>query len=222
MKRRQQAKLPLLVAGLGGAALAGFGLSFGRDVYHRSKKNIGVIFLFACLSGLLLCAYFAGRGLTRGHDRGFWGRIFFTHLGNYLLIIVSLVAVETILFLVMMLFAGKMVEADLYYTLLPVLFYAAVVVIIATLAGMVAGLLQRKKRLRAFIVAKENALFMRQNNIEETGGVDITHIDGVGNALRLLEVTPSRLVFMVVGRRGKRAYINLDQDGRMLAYSCIL
>jgi len=42
------------------------------------------------------------------------------------------------------------------------------------------------------------------------------------NKLRLLEENNDMLVFMAVGRRNRRAYINFDQDGRMIEYTGVV
>src|SRR5690606_6569336 len=87
--------------------------------------------------------------------------------------------------------------------------------------GLLVGLLQRPRRLKAIATARFNEQFLKENGFRETDGSDITHYDGAGQPLRLLEAHPERLVFMAVGRRGKRAFIDLDANGRMLQYSGI-
>ena len=81
-------------------------------------------------------------------------------------------------------------------------------------------LAQRKEEERA--IAQENKTFLLQNEIQETGGEDVTHIDSNNNKLRLLEENNDMLVFMAVGRRNRRAYINFDQDGRMIEYTGVV
>src|SRR5690606_38935698 len=67
MVKRKRSNLALLAAGAGGAAVAGFGLALGKDVYKKSKKNLGLILV---LLVVLFFPFFGGRELVRGHDRG--------------------------------------------------------------------------------------------------------------------------------------------------------
>jgi len=87
--------------------------------------------------------------------------------------------------------------------------------------GFLVGLIQRPKRLKAIAVSKANDRFLIANGFRETDGSDITHYDPSGQPLRFLEAHSDRLVFMAVGRRGKRAFIDLDHDGQMIGYSGI-
>ena len=88
--------------------------------------------------------------------------------------------------------------------------------------GFLIGILQRPSRKRQFVIEEENKIFLVQYGIRETGGKDVTHIDSNNSNLRLLEENNDMLVFMAVGRRGKRAYINLDQDGKMIEYTGVV
>ena len=88
--------------------------------------------------------------------------------------------------------------------------------------GFLIGVLQRPGRKRQFAIEEENETFLLQNGIQETGGEDVTHIDSNNNKLRLLEENNDMLVFMAVGRRNRRAYINFDQDGRMIEYTGVV
>ena len=77
----------------------------------------------------------------------------------------------------------------------------------------------------AFVLALAVSIladFLLQNRIQETGDEDVTHIDSSNNKLRLLEENTDMLVFMAVGRRNRRAYINLDRDGRMIEYTGVV
>ncbi|TGV61077.1 hypothetical protein EN784_01370 [bacterium M00.F.Ca.ET.141.01.1.1] len=192
--------------------MAGFGLAFGRDVYRKSKKNAGLIVL---LLVVVTCPFIGGRGLLRGHDRGLFGTIFLTVLGSLLLIAAGLCA-ATLLVLEFLLISdnGKL---DNPFPL--ALSGGLAVTALLAGAGIVVGLVQRPKRLKAIAVGKFNERFLEENGFQETDGDDITHYDDSGQALRFLEAHQNRLVFMAVGRRGKRAFIDLDQDGRMVSYS---
>jgi hypothetical protein len=207
----KRSKLALVAAGAGGAAVAGFGLSFGRDIYKKSKKNIDVILL---ILAVIFCPFIGGRGLVRGHDRGLIGTIFLTVVWSILLIAIGFCAATLVV-----LGIGSMDKSDPANPLPFALLGGFVVSAAVAAIGVIAGLIQRPKRLKAIAVSKDNDKFLADNGFRETEGTDITHYDPNGQALRFLEAHRDRLVFMVVGRRGKRAYIDLDQDGRMVGYS---
>ena len=206
----KRSKLSLLAAGVGGAAVAGFGLAFGRDVYSKSKKNIQIILL---VLAVVFCPFIGGRGLVRGHDRGPIGTIFLTVFGSFFLIAVGLCAATFLAFEIVVM--GKIAQDNPFPNAL--LGGFAMTAVIAGI-GVLVGLSQRPRRLKAIAISKANDQFLADNGFRETDGADITHYDPNGQPLRFLEAHPDRLVFMVVGRRGKRAFINLDQDGRMVGY----
>ncbi|TIQ33082.1 MAG: hypothetical protein E5X48_25065 [Mesorhizobium sp.] len=208
----RRSKLALVAAGVGGAAVAGFGLAFGRDIYRKSKKNAGLIVL---LLVVVTCPFIGGRGLVCGHDRGLFGTIFLTVLGSLLLIGAGLCAATFLILEFLLISDNGKLENPFAFALLG---GSAVTAIVAGI-GVVVGLVQRPKRLKAIAVGKLNERFLEENGFRETDGDDITHYDDSGQALRFLEAHQNRLVFMAVGRRGKRAFIDLDQDGRMVSYS---
>ncbi|RUY95819.1 MULTISPECIES: hypothetical protein [unclassified Mesorhizobium] len=208
----RRSKLALVAAGIGGPAVAGFGFAFGRDIYKKTKKNVELI---ALLLAAVICPFIGGRGLVRGHDRGIFGTIFLTVLASLLLIAAGLCAATLLMLGVLMLVADGKLDSPFLIALL------GAFVLTALLAGMgiVVGLVQRPKRLKAIAVGKFNERFLEENGFRETDGDDITHYDDSGQALRFLEAHQNRLIFMAVSRRGKRAFIDLDQDGRMIGYS---
>ncbi|MBZ9898528.1 hypothetical protein LB545_29895 [Mesorhizobium sp. BR1-1-6] len=214
MSSNGRPKLALVAAGIGGTAVAGFGLGLGRDIYRKTKKNVELI---ALLLAAVFCPFIGGRGLVRGHNRGIFGTIFLTILGSLLLIVTGFCAATLLLFGILVLVGDGKTDTPFLLALLGGL----VVTALHAGIGMVVGLVQRPKRLKAIAVGKFNERFLEENGFQETDGDDITHYDDSGQALRFLEAHQSRLVFMAVGRRGKRAFIDLDQDGRMVSYSGI-
>lgn len=107
MSRRNKSKLPLIAAALGGASLAGFGLSLGRDTYKSVKKNIEIILLLIVVGGFLYCAYLGGRGLTRGHDRNTVERVLFTYIGNAIVLALSWAGITAVLYFFMLLISSS-------------------------------------------------------------------------------------------------------------------
>ncbi len=208
-----------LAAHVGHAAKSGFGLSLGRDIYHRVKPNnlsTAFVILVAMFGPIL--PVLGGIRLLQGYRRGWIGTIFLTCGLSMLAMIAGL--------FVMLLFAGLISDVlfripnNEFLERYGGWFMAATAGL--TLFGMMIGLFRRRGRLRRFAAIEHNEAFLAENGFKETAGRDVTHYDADGNALRFLEASPDRLSFMVVGRRGRRAYIDLDENGRMLSYSGIV
>lgn len=210
---RRISGLAAIAAGIGGATLSGFGHSVGRDIWKWSRKNQFAILVLVALSGAVLLPLLAGRNLLRGCDRSVVGWFFLTFIPNVLMLILGCV----LAILLFDFFLAEFVSPASGFT-------GSVLYGVTTTAGCAAigvawGGLSRPQRIRSFAVAKANERFLVEIGFKETGGADITHYDPSGLALRLLETQEDKLVFMVVGKRGKRAFINLDSEGRMTSYS---
>lgn len=208
-----------LAAHVGSAATSGFGLSLGRDLYRGIKPSStsSAIVLLAVICAPILPAA-GGLALIQGYRRGWIGTILLT-FG------LSMLAVTAGFFLI---FFFAMIIGDVFFGIRSKAFiemYGGQVTAATaglTLFGMMIGLFRRRRRLKRFAAIEHNEAFLAENGFKETPGRDVTHYDADGNALRFLEASPDRLSFMVVGRRGRRAYIDLDESGRMLSYSGIV
>lgn len=75
---------PSIVAG---SALAGFGLSLGRDVYKQTKKNWPIVVILVCFVGV----YFSGMWLFRNY-RTFAGSVF-KRIGALIMLAASCIGV---------------------------------------------------------------------------------------------------------------------------------
>lgn len=208
-----------MAAQIGNAAKAGFGLSLGRDIHRgvRPKNASPVVVILVAICGAIPPAL-GGVILTQGYRRGWIGTIFLT-------IGLSILAVIVGFFLIFFL---AMLFADILFRIRTDDFIETyggwVVAATAGLAlfGMMVGLFRRPRRLKRFAAIEHNEAFLAENGFKETPGKDVTHYDPEGNPLRFLEGDPERLIFMAVGRRGRRAYIDLDNSGRMVSYSGIV
>ncbi|WP_454623486.1 hypothetical protein [Brucella anthropi] len=209
--------LSLIAAGVGASAIAGFGFSAGRDVYKSTKKAGGGLLL---ILAVIFCPFIGARGLVRGHDRGFFGTLFLTFIVSLLLIAIGFAAATFISWYILILSSPEGSEGSAIL-MSAVLIGATVTAVIGGI-GLLIGLIQRPKRLKVFEVERYNKRFMYDAGFQETDGSDITHYDPDGQPLRFLEAHPGKLSFMAVGRRGKRAFINLDDDGRMVSYNGIV
>jgi hypothetical protein len=213
MARNGSSALAALAAQVGNAATAGFGLSLGRDVYRkvRPKNTSNVVLLLLAVGGVFL-PVLGGINLCQGHRRGWVGTIFLT-FGVSVLSVAAGFCIMLSPFVILV--EGFNIDIKIVGWIL-------VITTGLTVLGMLIGLFRRAKRLRRFAIINDNEAFLARSGFKETGGSDVTHYDPNGNALRFLEADPDRLIFMAVGRRGRRAYIDLDSSGRMLAYSGIV
>lgn len=205
----------MIAAGVGGAAVAGYGLAMGRDLWGSTKRNQSLVFLILAIVGAIALPFLGGRNLVRGHDRGFAETLFLTVVGSTLLVAVGLV-------LALILFTAALSQGDdSDQALVGAAFLAVCSTGALTCIGVLWGAMQRPGRRKFIATLRHNDRFLSEEGFVETGGQDITHYDPSGQALRFLEQHADRMVFMVVGRRGRRAYITLDANGRMLSYSGI-
>ena len=188
--------------------------NFGRDVYKAIKKGGPVV---AFLAGAFLTVI-GIRHLVMGHPhRGFLSTLFITVLGSLLMIIagtalvtVAVVAVGGYTGLINDTrgpLAGQIIRVVLLYL-------AAAIPV-----GLIWGLMSRASRHREQQVEANNLQFLEENGFTDLGlGEDIIE-DGEGNRLKLRSEEDGQLVFSVVGRRNVRAAIQLDDAGRMVAYT---
>jgi hypothetical protein len=213
-----------IAAQIGSAATAGFGLSLGRDFYRnvKSSSNSIAIFVAAMLafSGPLL-PIISGVWLVQGYrNRGVLAIVLNIALcmaaiaaGIFLMIFISAMFDDFLLKVNRTHFSGYVEDYTGWVT---------AVAGILTFLGMLIGLRRRRYRLQRFATIDHNEAFLAGNGFKETHGRDVTHYDPDGNPLRFLEASPNKLVFMAVGQRGRRAYINLDDNGSMQSYTGIV
>lgn len=209
--------LSLIAAGVGASAVAGFGFSAGRDIYKNTKKAGGGLLL---ILAVIFCPFIGARGLVRGHDRGLIATVFLTYIASVLLIAIGFGAATFIAWYVLVL--GSSDQKDGSAILMTAIMMGLALTAVIAGIGFLVGIFQRPKRLKIFEVERFNKRFLYDAGFQETDGTDITHYDPDGQPLRFLEAHPGKLSFMAVGKRGKRAFINLDSDGRMLSYTGIV
>jgi hypothetical protein len=204
-------KIAMLAAGIGTATVAGFGLAMGKDIYKSTKRNVLAVVV---LASMVVGPFIGGRGLVRGHDRGWAATIILTILGNLLLISVGFISALAFMYFVVMFF-----DLASERSLPLIIAGAGIITLLFTLVGIAVGMFQRARRLMAINISYENAQYLSNIGFIETDGSDITHYDPDGEPLRFIEAHSDRLVFMTIGKRGKRSFIQLDDDGRMVNYS---
>lgn len=228
-----------------GSAIAGAGFGLGHDVYKTFKKNVIAFLILALLFSPFVFSYLAGilfwrRGLfafvaaaaslVLGVCAAFFTQGFFANIAIELVGVPSLS--ESIVlgdwvvplhdFLARALgidpspysdkkagggLSAQSINAFMLSWSMP------------CILGLLIGGAREDERRKANVLSDKNEQFLVDNGIAETGEEDVTHIDAFGNNLRLLETSKKRFVFMVVGRRGARAYISLNEIGEFVTYT---
>ena len=210
---------------MGGEGVAGYGFSIGRDAWRTTKKNAGFWLALSLVFAAVSLPYIASQRLVRFSGRAGIAWFVCTLVGNLLLW-----AVGAVLFLVIVgailavVFDAGTTPSDMAQVAGQSSDAAVGVYLVASLAavsllGSLHGVFIRPTRMRAARVQQLNEQFLIDHDISETGGEEVTHVDGDGHRLRLLEINSREAVFLGVGRRGKRAYIRLDDAGVMRDYS---
>lgn len=209
--------LAYIAAGIGASSIAGYGLGIGRDSWRFTKKNVPLIIALLILSGVLALPFLGGRNLLRGYpERSFFAGFIGT-LWALLMICFGVIIAAAIVFVL-----GIILEQQPQDAIGFALSVAFIVGSASLVLGLVVGLLQRPSRRRKFAIAASNEAFLEKMGFIETGEEEITHYDGSGNPLRLLERTKDTMVFIAVGRRNRRAYIKLEGGGLMTGYSGVI
>jgi hypothetical protein len=191
------------------SAVAGAGLSMGRDVYRKTRDNfLLIVFAVVALAGTAYGVW----NMSRGHNRGPIGTFFRTFVANVLIVAISFTA---FMFVVAIISGsgGENHEPDVNVMLGGIAIQG-----ILAVAGLIYGLVQRPKRKAAFRVDSHNEEFLLRNGFRDVGGRDQTMLDPSGNELVLDDFRTDAVVFKVRGVRGARAKILLDATGRMTSY----
>jgi hypothetical protein len=231
---------------LGGSAIAGFGLSFGRDVYKTSKKNLKKIGFILLLAGLLIGTYTGGVWLARNYET-IWGSIF-KRIGALILLVPCFLVLMGISGFAFILVSetgkgstpqeitraepaygsasgsGSLEQAatgdieleDLY--LLRQAFYLPGGIL---LIGLIAGSIQRKKRRDVWEAEHANEQFMTAQGLVEHEDGTIEE-ESTGQHYRIDHVGSRRITLFPIGRRGRRAYINIDTDGKYSEFTGLM
>jgi len=190
------------------SSVAGVGLSFGRDVYRKSRDN----FLFILLAVIALAGTAYGFwNMARGHDRGPVGTFFRTFLLNAVIIALSFAIFMFVVTALANPGEGRPADGT-------VIGFGLAAQGALALGGLLFGLRQRPLRLEAMAVDSDNEDFLLRNGFRDVGGREEVMLDPDGNELVLEDFRTDAVVFKVKGRRGVRAKILLDGTGRMVRY----
>lgn len=218
---------------VGGSALAGFGLSFGRDVYKKAKKNWPIILVLVCLAGV----YFAGMWLLRNY-RTPMGSIL-KKCGALIVLAVSCIGVYLGAAVLAAMFAPAILATQQDSGNLSVdgasdaagllsnspLQWILVLQGALFLIGAFVGIWHRRKRRLAWEAEEYNERFLSEHDLEvvdadEKGNLRLRdHADNIG--YRLVEdlELAGELEFMALGKRNKRGYLEYDDTGKYIRWS---
>lgn len=190
------------------SAVAGVGLSAGRDVYRKTRDNFFlIVFAVVALAGTAYGFW----NMSRGHARGPVGTFFRTFFLNGLIIAVSF----AVFMFVVAAMSGNGQDQEPNTN---VLFGGLAIQGVLAAGGLLFGLSQRPKRKAAMKVDTDNEEFLLRNGFRDVGGREQTMLDPSGNELVLDDFRSDAIVFKVKGRRGVRAKILIDGSGRMTTY----
>ncbi len=195
-----------MIADLARTAVHAASADIGRDVYRNLKK--GNLILLAIAAGLTGILGFRLIGMLRS----VW-----SVLGGLALIFLGLViALPIFVFISALASPNGSVQPGML--LIPVAVYLGV----CGLTGLIWGHRERAADAKASGIEHHNISFMLDAGFSDLGVGDDLLSDPEGNTLKLKAQEPSKMVFMVVGRRNMRAAIELDPDGRMTSYTGLI
>lgn len=224
---------PSIVAG---SALAGFGLSFGRDVYKQTKKNWPIVVILACLVGV----YFSGMWLFRNY-RTFGGSMV-KKFGALIVLAGSCIGIYIGAAIVAAMFAPAIlalpenVVADTVASVDSVddvanhiisfpLAWIFVVQGALFLIGSMVGMRHRRRRRLAWEAEEYNEHFLDEHGLEvidadEKGNLRLRdYSENIGYRLMDDLEIAGELEFMALGKRNKRGYMHYDDTGKYTNWS---
>jgi len=204
-----------------GTAVAGFGFSLGRDIYRNLKKGIVYLILIVLLLGTFILPFISASKTFQWYPISLARWIFSKFI---LWFLVAIISVAITYFIVVILEGMELFKELTFYGYeFDEIEFAILYSIPFYFLGSLDGFRRRKRRKYIYNIEVENSHFMDDRGIVEVDGSDsFTHIDSEGNMLRLETVGRDLVAFFVVGRRGKRAFIYMDEEGRFLEYSGII
>lgn len=184
---------------------AGFGLSAGRSGWNWFQKNYMIV---AAVVMVIAGGALAGFWLRRGTRHNWFLSVFVVLLPSLLILAFSVVMAW---FATALMVAGS--DPERSFTIWPFMAYQAT----AFVLGMLVAEPGRRRRERRWRTEDENIEFLANHRLTDVGGKRNVWTDGEGRELALDDHRDDALVFHILGKRGKRAYIDLDEGGRMMA-----
>lgn len=206
-----------------GVALTGFGLSLGRQVHRNFGSVVGVVIAIVCGLGGVILPFMMGRKWCQWHPVGKGQWFFQTFLKWSVLGIVGwgmLWVAVLLLALIQDIFSGLSKSDAEIYEMVGLITWVLFVFIV--MGGMIKGFGERGLRKRTHQLGLDNQAMMDDWGIKEMDGGDVTHRDGSGHHLRLINVGSDLIEFSVRGKGNKRAFIEVGSDGLFETYSGVV
>jgi len=188
---------------VGGSALAGFGFSFGRDVYRKTKSNIQTILFVIVVAAVLLGAYLSGLWLFRNYKTTREKIIFSIYS---ILLISPAIVIDTLSY-------SDASEANNEF-----FFISLITTFCLFVIGSLVAVFQRNKRQLVWEVEDSNERFLQENYIVEVDE-DILRDISINQDYRIDSIDRGGVRLFAIGRRNKRAFIQMDEQGRFVDYS---
>lgn len=188
-----------------GSATAGFGAGFGRDMYKAAKKNP---IMWAVIGALLLV--FGWRNAFLGYARSGVYFVFVTVIGSAIMILLGGAMLGLFSHILALSFLNQ------NHMLAGTVSIGAV--LIASAIGILCGRSARAARVRHMHLNALNYVFLETNGFTESEFESDQMVDAEGHTLKVIEQSPDKIVFSVVGRRGLRAAIRIE-NGEMISYT---
>ena len=218
---------------IAGSALAGFGLSFGRDIYKTTKRNIwlilAIILLLSCLFGLFISAMWFSRNYYSPMEnliKKVGALILLAICYGVILPVISVVgafAKETDTEI------GEIIENEqwtgfwyIHESLLNPESLSGILFILQNLlivAGIIYGLSQRRARYSAWEAEIHNDECLDEWGLRILDDENMRDSQGIRYKLENEFAYGNEIEFMAVGHRGKRGYLTYDETGKYLAWS---
>ena len=197
----------------GGSAVAGMGFAFGRDVYKDVKKDLLTYILFLVIFLSFVGTYMGGIWMARNY-KSIWGSIF-ARIGAIIVIIptatITWGAILGIGLGIRDYFrSNEQVKIAKILGVDAIFVYAAIVVCVIFIIGLLVGISQRIRRGLTWDAEIHNELFMKNNSLIEHE--DSTLEDtSTGQNYRVESIGKNRITLFALGRRSKRGYINITE-----------
>lgn len=186
---------------LANSAVFGFGASFGRDIYKKTKDASLLLFALA----ILFLTVWGYRGLARNIGNDIRSNKILRILGSVLSIVAGTTASSYFLYLYT---DGDMTTVIGLH-------------IVSAAIGIFWGRMQKHGDENNAAIALANLQFLEANGLHDSQFEADLIEDEDGNNLRVKETRDDAIIFTVVGKRGLRAMISLD-GGRMVDYSGVV
>lgn len=213
------------------AATLGFGFSLGRDIYKKSKNSFSSFLYLLIVITIFLFPFLAASKSYRWYPLSSLKWVFSVFLPWSLAAIITTLIPYCFFYLIGdWNNFGSYINSDNFAEInnfkgysINFLHYHALFFIVIYSLGFIHAAFQRNKRKTFYYIEEYNNNYLNSIGIKKIDGASkYTHLDHDGNYLRLISIGRDVIEFFVVGKRGRRAFIYLDDAGKYQKYSGIV